>query len=417
MPVSRTQPTTYLDSVWKHDELADDQRMFTAEDFNSAPLYFWIDTLCVPPRKQDRDLRKATIKNMRAVYNRANRVFVFDADLLATRGTHSSLSHQEILARVTASSWIRRYWTLQESLLAKKLLFQLAEEAVRIIQPPDQTETLYLHFYDNEIGYYAMDDNFMMRYRTGNHSELQKIARVWSSITGRTTSHQADEVICVATLLDMDLGELLDLDEDARVGQLWRMYTEFPLGVLCRPAEKLEDPKQPWALAHMSDCAMIPSPTFVPVTQRNGVLQFQHHGLVIPQQLLRSPTSIIAVTIDGEAYFIRENLKSNNKSWEGIDFTSTVSRFAVVIGQNSPREIDGCLGALIKVKAEDVARIGRAEVLEGQYLRAVSVVKKGSQFDVTPTAGRGTVEDTDRETIYHGTWLLSEQEWEIRGYH
>ena len=162
-PVSKTPPIQYFDSFWRRDISAKDSSVFTADELNSAPLYFWMDTPCVPPYNKAQ--RKAAIKNMRAVYNRANRVFVLDADLLVTKGTRNSLSDQEFLARITASSWVRRYWTLQEALLARKLVFELADEAIQIIDPPDQKENIYLHFYDNEIGYYANNDNFMQRVR------------------------------------------------------------------------------------------------------------------------------------------------------------------------------------------------------------------------------------------------------------
>lgn len=411
MPVSKTPPTQYFDSVWKHDIIAKDNSVFTAEELNSAPLYFWMDTLCVPPH--DKALRKAAIKNMRTVYSRANRVFVLDADLLATPGNRTSLSDQEFLARITASSWARRYWTLQEALLAKNLLFQFAEEAIRIIDPPDQNENVYLHFYDNDIGYYANNDDFMLRRRASTYSEHDKVESIWSSLGGRSTSHRADELICVATLLDMDLGKLLELDEQDRMAQLWKMYTELPLGFLCRPAEKLEDPAVPWAFANISDCTTLIAPRVVTATQHSGVLRFAHHGFFVPEQLQHTPNSIIAVKIDTEVYFVRQNLRSNNKSWSGIDFTSAGARFAIVLGQNHPAPIEACLGALIQVRTEDVDRMQSNGALKGRYLRAVSVVKKESSWDVgTPVPGPDTV---DREIIYSGTWIPPQQEWVIHG--
>ena len=369
-----------------------------------------MDTLCVPPN--DKALRKAAIKNMRAGYNRANRVFVLDADLLATPGTLNSLSNQEFLARITASTWVRRYWTLQEALLTKNLLFQFAEEAIRIIDPPDQTENLYLHFYDNEIGYFANNTDFMMRNRALSCSEHHKVESIWSSLGGRSTSHKADELICVAALLDMDLGKLLDLDEADRMASFWKMYKEFPLGVLCRPAKKLEDPTVPWAFTHISDCATMVPPTSFPATQQDGVLRFSHHGFFISERLQHTPTSIIAVKIDADIYLIRQNLKGNNKSWSGIDFRAEGAQFAIVLGQNTQEAIFPCLGALIQVRTEDVGRVPSEKILKGTYLRAVSIIKKGSEFDILTAE----MQMIDRETIYSGTWIPPQQEWEVHGH-
>lgn len=410
MLVSKTPPTRYFDSIWKPDVTAENNSKFTAEELNSAPLYFWMDTLCVPPN--DKALRKAAIKNMRAVYNRANRVFVLDADLLATSGTRESLSAQEFLARITASSWVRRYWTLQEALLAKNLLFQFADEAIRIIDPPDQKENIYLHFYDNEIGYYANNTDFMMRNRALSSSEHDKVESIWSSLGERSTSHKADELICVATLLDMDLGKLLDLDEEKRIAPFWKMYTEFPLGVLCRPAEKVDDPAVPWAFANISDCATLVPPTIVTATQRNGILRFSHHGFVISEQLRHTPALVVTVKIDEDIYLIRQNLRSSNKPWSGIDFTAVGTRFAVVLGQNRPETITACLGALIQVPTEDFDGTSPENVLKGIYLRAVSVVKAGSDFDIITAE----MQAIDRETTYNGLWIPSQQQWEVHSH-
>jgi hypothetical protein len=298
--------------------------------------------------------------------------------------------------------------------LAKNLLFQFAEEAVRIIDPPDQRENLCLHFYDNEIGYFANETDFMMRTRALGCSEHHKVESIWSSIGGRSTSHKADELICMATLLDMDLGKILDLNEGDRMAPFWKMYTEFPLGVLCRPAEKLEDPAVPWAFAHIRDCATMVPPTIVTATQWNEELRFAHHGFFIPEQLQHTPASTIAVRIDTDIYFIRQNLRSNNKSWSGIDFTSSGARFAIILGQNRPEVIEACLGALIHIRTEDVSRAPSKNALKGRYLRAVSVVKKGSNWDVgTPLPGAETI---DREKIYRGTWIPPQQEWEVHGH-
>lgn len=369
-----------------------------------------MDTLCVPPRDQDHELRKAAITQMRSVYSRANRVLVLDSSLLNTPGTLETLSASEVVARISASPWLRRYWTLQEALLARIIFYQFAEEAFRILEPPDH------HFYDDEVRYCVDSPELDMRRNYLDTSETARVRSVWSSLYTRSTSHGGDEAICVATLLDMDVRKLLLADTSSRINRLWSMYTEFPLGVLCRPAEKLNDPTQPWAFSHMTDCALVPTPTLVPVVQRNKALHFSHHGCIISEPIQQTPIGLIAVELGGEHYFIRQNNKNGNLSWNGINFTSSGTRLAVVLGQSEPEPISGCLGALVSLAVVDGSAVHGDGVLKGRYLRAVSIMKKGGVFDQRPTPPWSLDEEKEKGKVYKAAWTRPDQRWEIRGH-
>lgn len=65
------------------------------------------------------------IMNMRDVYAGAERMLVLDAELMAATAEGS---YEEINMRIKCSKWMR-LWTLQEAVLAKRLLIQFAERA------------------------------------------------------------------------------------------------------------------------------------------------------------------------------------------------------------------------------------------------------------------------------------------------
>lgn len=74
-----------------------------------------MDTLCVP-RYPD-DIHNKAVMQMREVYTKAERVLVLDAELLASTADGT---YEEINMRIQSSRWIRRLWTLQEAVLAKR---------------------------------------------------------------------------------------------------------------------------------------------------------------------------------------------------------------------------------------------------------------------------------------------------------
>src|SRR5271154_4129990 len=63
---------------------------------------------------------------MRDVYKEAERVLVFDAELMASS---AEATYEEINMRIKCSRWIRRLWTLQEDILTNRLIYQFATRA------------------------------------------------------------------------------------------------------------------------------------------------------------------------------------------------------------------------------------------------------------------------------------------------
>lgn len=87
---------------------------------------FWIDTLCIPAIQ---DVRNRAIGLMAQTYRDAAAVLVIDSGI---RATSSSAAREEKLLHVLASGWMQRLWTLQEGLLALKLIFEFLDGLVAV---------------------------------------------------------------------------------------------------------------------------------------------------------------------------------------------------------------------------------------------------------------------------------------------
>ena len=123
LPLSRENAGTYIGKL-----LIDYKRFhISISRPHSTPL-FWMDTLCIPVKEEDKLLRKQAINQMASVYAAAVQVLVLDSELCQC--TTDSVSATDILARIWASSWMTRSWTLQEGVLARECVYQFADAAI-----------------------------------------------------------------------------------------------------------------------------------------------------------------------------------------------------------------------------------------------------------------------------------------------
>ncbi|KAM7208276.1 hypothetical protein V8F20_001254 [Naviculisporaceae sp. PSN 640] len=98
---------------------------------SSVPTYFWLDTLCIPADRSDREqLKQRAINTMAFIYMAASSVIVVDPVVMEI--AHGDTSDVVIAARMATCPWMRRCWTFQEGFLARELLFLLKD---RFINP------------------------------------------------------------------------------------------------------------------------------------------------------------------------------------------------------------------------------------------------------------------------------------------
>jgi hypothetical protein len=216
--------------------------------------FLWCDTLCVP--KKPPQLRRKAIWKMRDIYEKAYVVLILDASL---RSASLSCSAEELMMRVTCSGWMRRLWTFQENILAKKLRVVLRDGIANInnaaskiyTQHPGQPITAAC--YHHSIGLEAS-----VFYRTVIPAEERllkepdipqgvSIGSVWESLQWRTTSWLSDEPICLAVALAIDLPLVLDTAEDQRMKKIFSLTKGWPPYLIFAEYERFPEPGWKWA--------------------------------------------------------------------------------------------------------------------------------------------------------------------------
>ena len=381
-PTQKSEEEIYDDRSWKIVEQTNEP-WYTIEEFRGQPLYFWIDTICVPLRPHTTKFKAIT--SMNSVYSRANRVLVFDAELytqevLPLAGQELEI-RPDICARIMASTWMKRYWTMQEAALARIVWYQFAGDACRLAPDYDLDRGQFEAVYDSQVRYYVHERTFRTWMpQTSISTPTTRMAHVLAALRGRAASVETDIPLCIAILLDLDL-ETLKIPED-RVPSLWRMLKEFPAGILCYPTQRCKEPDLRWAPNSFHQFDNLGPPMTHPAYITPEGVSLTLHGFTfkIEESL---PRQLVRVSINGQDYFVRHSLVYNNESWENIDFNKH-SWLGVLFGQapvHDPRArlaFTAGLGTLLSIQKEEGKR------LRVVYLRAISIIKKGCIHDTYP---------------------------------
>lgn len=366
------------------------------------PQYFWMDTLCVPVSPSN--IRKQAIISMRSIYSNASRVLILDAEL---RSSTSAASPEEKLSRIACSAWVRRLWTLQEGVLAPKLYFQFAEAPFLfdVYAYPDFEEKLY----DNPVSQMAQESDLT---RTAwAVPSLLRAVRTFQALKSRATSREGDQPICIATLLDVDLAELLSAPETDRVRKLWSLFRQVPAATLFLPGQKLDDPVYGWAPAHCMDCRHLAMPIDIPADVTSHGVRVSLPGFIL-EPPGEAVGEVMAVTLQDATFYVRRNMKYDGASWDGLDL-HLIPRLAVLLPQ-SPWK-GGRLGlvASIAVLVSVVSEGGDEWSVE--YLRFVSVIRKGCRYDLGPNPPWSKREGIEKGRIGKGMLMEGDRKWIVSG--
>ncbi|RBR18056.1 hypothetical protein FVER53590_04301 [Fusarium verticillioides] len=196
---------------------------------------FWIDSLCIP---KDPEPRREAIKMMARTYREAKAVLVLDNGL---QRCSSSESEATKLLRVLTSGWMRRLWTLQEAILAKKVFFLLADALVPLedLVPKSPKLELYPH----------LEDMAAEVFRLIKQTQYAgyKIGDVSRSLRWRDTSRASDETLAIASLLGIGPDVLLELQPQGRVIKLLQELRSIPKNIVFLTGAKADVPGFRWA--------------------------------------------------------------------------------------------------------------------------------------------------------------------------
>ena len=173
-----------------------------------APTFFWVDVLCLP---RHAPIRSKAINQMKAVYRKAHAVLIWDRTLIQSRKLASVI---EVNMRLKLSNWSKRLWTLQESVLAKRIYVAFCDGVVshgEIHEERDLARDNVDHAYHHvwKAGYPFHHATWKLR----KYPDY-RVARAWAAVQFLTVTQPADETMVLANILDLDVTQLMNINGD-----------------------------------------------------------------------------------------------------------------------------------------------------------------------------------------------------------
>ena len=233
---------------------------------NGKKLAFWMDTLCVPVSSDRTDYRKKAITLMRRTYQEAAVVLVLDSVL---QQINAPQDPEELGLRLTSSGWSRRLWTLQESVFARQLCVGFSDEIVNVSQIMSMEADTFalltnlpgasmafsnlrqdgwrpLHV-TRALAFVQAGHLADMTTSTNGKDVTDIFAWHVSALRDRNTSKAGDEALCLATLLELDLRNLLKTPDARRMKVLYSMLATVPPRLIFFHGQRIEGVGFRWA--------------------------------------------------------------------------------------------------------------------------------------------------------------------------
>ena len=216
-------------------------------------LLFWCDTLCCPVAPGQ--AKNRVLAQMKNIFERATCVLVLDASIRLYES--EAMGPEETCARILASGWMRRLWTLQEGASADKgrLWFQFRDQAVNLGVLSHQILGIY-NKYLSRRGL-AVDINswiwtFTTFFHRGPANLDADLATVDAALQHRSVTVTSDEPLVIGTLLDLNVIEILNGSNETRIHRLWSlMIRGIPKDILFRLGPRLREEGYRWAPSSM----------------------------------------------------------------------------------------------------------------------------------------------------------------------
>ena len=219
--------------------------LMSAEGRDTTPL-FWIDSLCIPVNPIFKEFRRTSIANLAETFSIANLVLILDAEL--QQASFNPLNRAEFATRMLCSGWMRRLWTLEEALLTQKGRHNMYKLWIQTCGRPvafGQILQQDMHsLYYSEKAIHHMFSMF-----PPGHSLLTKFHSLSHALEYRTTSKPADEAICLAGILGLDIRSVARAGDTSEpcMCALFSQITELPAEIVFYDSEGLKTKGFRWA--------------------------------------------------------------------------------------------------------------------------------------------------------------------------
>ena len=220
-------------------------------------LPLWMDTLCIPWEVAKRRARTKAIANINNIYLDATKVVVIADDLLALEYMRDCASGR-IWLQFQMSSWMKRFWTLQEGAFAGERLFvRFKDELVNCskfinVRLPFRNFSPVSEFITGPTQVFRDIRNYAKRGKTG-----RLISRILHELKWRDTAWESDQPVVFAGLLGLNPTPLLEVirqkdkpNSECTAGRMQRLFEridEFPTMILYSSVERFLVPGLRWA--------------------------------------------------------------------------------------------------------------------------------------------------------------------------
>lgn len=284
---------------------------------------------------------------MREVYTHAERVLVFDADLMAST---AEASYEELNMRIRCSRWIRRLWTLQEAVLAKRLIYQFKERCHMFMTSSlnwmVRRKDLEINYY-NTVGW-DCDTTFHMYNHMQQGDGLMDF--LWKlMIADRAVTVESDQAICGAILMDFDMEELMKVGSFStclkafflelncgrskltteqtpisdRMKIFWKLHKDtMPVSILFVPGPRLREKGFRWAPSTFLPCQSVGMRM-----KETGIVTDGGFRIRLPSFSCFTITplpgkiteAIMPLLLDGYKYYVKKSPVKSNPPWDDLE--------------------------------------------------------------------------------------------------
>ena len=219
-------------------------------------LLLWCDTLCCPINPQW--ARNQVLAHMKDIYEQATCVLVLDASLQTYES--EGMGPEEICARIIASGWMRRLWTLQEGALPAvkgRLWFQFYDQPINLQLIKQQMNRLMKDLSRGELAIAILSriHTFTTFFDRDCNDLGADLGTVDAALQHRSVSVSSDEPLLIGTLLGLDVTAILNGSEKTRIHRMWSLMPTavrgLPIDILFRLGPRLREEGYRWAPSSM----------------------------------------------------------------------------------------------------------------------------------------------------------------------
>ena len=298
--------------------LTEDLRVKLSSNGDQAELLFWCDTLCCPASPGEG--KNKVLAQMKDIYQRATCVLVLDASLKICES--NAMCSEEACARIIASGWMRRLWTLQEGALPAdkgRLWFQFRDEALNL----DSLWQEIVRLFNNSWSQRGLATDILVRMRFLKnffHRETgADLALVDEALRYRSVSVSSDEPLLIGTLLGLDVAGILNGPDETRISRMWSLMPAavrgIPKSILFRLGPRLKEKGYRWAPSTM---LYYESTNTILATMSKGddqgvptndglMVRLAGYHVSFPERLSWLPVNLWNISVDRDLLYMRDD--------------------------------------------------------------------------------------------------------------